>query len=1157
MQQTNFTFLEKHAALLFQLARSAEQAFVPDPNTCLIKLRQLAEVIAKDIASKVGVEFDEKITQLDLLRRIQSQVAISQELKDTFHSIRRLGNEANHQYISTHHEAKQALQMAWRLCVWYHRAFGNPASNWKSGPFKVPEDPAKQLREMEEKIAILERERASSKDALSHTESIKAAEAKKAEELENYLALINEEKNTWEQIAQEQEENYVKAQQAFEKEQARVAELQKAHSELAQQQVKQAKESISKIQWDETEADTRIRIDQQLRDNGWDADTELLSYQNGARPEKGKNKAIAEWPTQDGRADYILFAGLTPIAAVEAKRKNIDVSAKIPQAQRYSWGFKIQPEYTMAWQEQGLTVAWPDDKEGHYQIPFVYSCNGRPYIKQFKEKSGIWFRDVRKGNNLADAHPEFHSPAGLMDKLLRSRQAAEEKLKNESFNYLGLRDYQEKAVRAVEVALEQDAKKALLAMATGTGKTRTIIGLIYRFLKAERFKRILFLVDRTALGNQAYEAFVDTKLEQNKTLNQIYNINNLGDMQAEAETRVHVSTVQAMVRRIDSDENPAIDTYDCIIVDEAHRGYTLDQEMGEGEALVRDSKQYLSAYRRVIDYFDAFKVGLTATPAAHTTEVFGKPVYTYTYREAVADDWLIDHEPPFQYKTELNTQGIKIKAGDQITLWDAEKDKLDTAELEDELNFDVENFNRTVITPEFDAVVAKAFSQKFDPNGDAKAMVFCVNQAHAERFKIKLDEAFKAEYEDDYKEAAVQIMTGVTDKIANVIKLYKNERYPTVAITVDLLTTGIDVPTITHLLFMRRVKSRILYEQMKGRATRRCDEIGKTVFYIHDPVALYESLQDVDTMKPIVKDPNITLEQLIGELNNEASYKVLDTQANKTHADDVLDQISQKIMRVTRKAQKASEENPRLKEKLDELQELWQVEPKSLHTSLRDMGPKRASQFLAQQVNLVNQLDEIKILIGSAIIPVVYKGQDELISIGQGYGISEKMPGDYLQDFNSFVKQQLNQHAAIKVVCNKPSDLTREQLREVRLLLDGQGYSEANLKSAWRNQTNQEIAASIIGYIRQAALGEPLIAFEERVKKAMDGIYAKRAWTVKQKQWLGRLAKQLVHEVVLDRELVNNVFANDGGAKQLEKVIDGSVDTLLVELGEALWPTKN
>ncbi len=138
---------------------------------------------------------------------------------------------------------------------------------------------------------------------------------------------------------------------------------------------------------------------------------------------------------------------------------------------------------------------------------------------------------------------------------------------------------------------------------------------MYRFLKTERFKPILFLVDRTALGQQATNAFNDTPLEQNQTLSKIYNIAELGDMTAEAETRVQVATVQAMVKQIfQSDNPPNIDEYDCLIVDEAHHGYTLDQEMTEGELAVRDVAQYLSCYRRVLDYFDATKIGLTANP---------------------------------------------------------------------------------------------------------------------------------------------------------------------------------------------------------------------------------------------------------------------------------------------------------------------------------------------------------------------------------------------------------------------------------------------------------------------------------------------------------------------------------------------------------------
>ena len=217
------------------------------------------------------------------------------------------------------------------------------------------------------------------------------------------------------------------------------------------------------------------------------------------------------------------------------------------------------------------------------------------------------------------------------------------------------------------------------------------------------------------------------------------------------------------------------------------------------------------------------------------------------------------------------------------------------------------------------------------------------------------------------------------------------------------------------------------------------------------------------------------------------------------------------------------------------------------------MGPRRASEFLEKHLSLVEQLDELKHLIGTTAKPVIYSGADKLIDVEQGYGISEKKPGDYLSDFNSFIKEQVNQHAAIKVVCKKPSDLSREQLREVRLLLDGQGYSEANLKSAWRNQTNQEIAASIIGYIRQAALGEPLMAFEDRVKKAMDAIYTKRAWTVKQKKWLDRLAKQLVHEVIIDQQFINESFADQGGYQRFDKDMGGDLDNVLSELKNNLW----
>ena len=214
-------------------------------------------------------------------------------------------------------------------------------------------------------------------------------------------------------------------------------------------------------------------------------------------------------------------------------------------------------------------------------------------------------------------------------------------------------------------------------------------------------------------------------------------------------------------------------------------------------------------------------------------------------------------------------------------------------------------------------------------------------------------------------------------------------------------------------------------------------------------------------------------------------------QTGESHADVVLSQLSQKIMRVLRKAEKKAEAKPALKHKLNDLQLLWGVEPKSLHTH----GPKQAAAFLSRHQGLLNQLAEVNALLGSERQPVISEHHDEIRERIQSYGVHQK-PEDYLDSFNRFIKEQLNQSAALAVVVNKPRDLTREQLKEIRLLLDNAGYSEAKLQTTVRNQTNLDIAASIIGHIRRAALGEPLVPFEQRVAR----IYQSHAWSPAQRR---------------------------------------------------------
>ena len=1152
----NFTFLAEHSPLLAELGATAERLFPFDPASCVLKLRLLAEALTQDMAARVGVQLIQP-SQAELFRAVDARLGLDAQVRQLFHLLRRTGNAAAHE--TTHgigfREGLEALKVARELAVWFHRSFGrNPG--FKPGPFVLPDDPSQKLVQLQQQITQLSAALQDAQSAQASQAQMAALLQAQADQERDMARHAQEESAVYQALAEEAGQRAATLQAQFDAQLKTSAH--QASSEEITRFAQRANTAAKSVVLDE--AATRQLIDLQLMDAGWEASTTELTHAKGARPQRGKNRAIAEWPTagqgSTGAADYVLFAGLTPIATVEAKRMNVNVPGKIGQAERYARGLVVGGDMQPAWALSGESTPWPDGQGGAFQVPFVYSSNGRPFVKQLAEASGTWFRDARSPSNTARPLASFHSPQGLLDQLTRSREEAQHKLQQDGYAYLRLRPYQDKAIAAVEAALAEGRSTCLLAMATGTGKTRTIIGLMYRLLKAERFRRILFLVDRNALGIQAQEAFDEAPLEQNQPLSKIYNVAGLGDMAAEAETRVQVATVQAMVHRVfASDAPPTVDAYDCIIVDEAHRGYALDQEMTEGELAVRNHAQYLSSYRRVLDHFDAVRVGLTATPARHTSEIFGKPVYTYSYREAVADDWLIDHEPPIRYQTLLSQQGIHFARGETVESLNLATGEIESAELEDDQDFEVDSFNKRVINEDFNRVICTQLAEELDPFGEEKTLIFCATDAHADMVKRLLDDAFKAKYDTQYVEAAVRKITGASDKVDQLIRLYKNNHLPSIAITVDLLSTGIDVPAICHLVFMRRVKSRILYEQMIGRATRRCDDIGKTVFKIYDPVDIYATLQAVNTMQPLVKDPKVTLEQLVDELNNPASFQAPGSSQGTSHAHDVLNQLNQKLMRVLRRASHRAPKRPALKARLDQLEQQWGVPPARLHQHLHDLGPQGAASFLKNSTRLLVQLTEVQELMGSAYKPILSGHADELRERSQSWGIYAK-PEDYLDSFGRFVKEQINQSAALAVVVNAPKDLTPEQLTQVRLLLDAHGFSEANLQSAWRSRSNLDMAASIIGYIRQAALGEPLLPYEQRVAIAMQRIYGQRAWTPVQRKWLDRLAKQLALEVVIDPAFVNRAFAQDGGIKQLDKVLGGQLSLVLGELAAHVWPQQ-
>lgn len=1165
---SNFGFLAKHEPLFFQLGSSAERLFAFDPNASLLKLRQLGEAMARSIAARLTISFDDRTTQIDLLYDINRQINLDTTVRELFHTLRTEGNRAAHEFTTTFKEAMDALKVARQLAMWYHRAF-NKAADFKPGPFKPPTDPAAQLRELQARIGQLETDLTEAHLAHEGDKRLLQLKQQEAQQHAHLAQQIDEERKLYEQMALEAEAELTSARKAFSEQMAQQRALPLPIASEAIAEVRRDTQQASRfIRLSEDE--TRILIDSQLRDRGWEVDTQLLDYRSGARPEAAKNRAIAEWPCynpedkKETRADYVLFIGLRPVATVEAKRYGNDVVDDLRQAEEYSRDIKLDAlnAQRVADGESTYGFTWPVDAVAKhtFKIPFAFSTNGREFQHQIATKSGIWFRDLRDRYNKSRALMGWPTPDELWADL-------EEGIRNpgmldkEPLSYLNLWPFQERAVRTAEQAVLDGKRQILIAMATGTGKTRTTIGLMYRLLKARLFNRILFLVDRNTLGTQAQDAFKDMRLEANQSFSEIYDVKELSDQTPDSKTKVHVATVQAMARRVfDSDEPMPIRQYDCIVVDEAHRGYTLDRGMTEGEMELRDFNDYVSAYRRVLDYFDAVRIGLTATPAAHTVEIFGHPTFTYSYREAVIDGFLVDYEPPYTLATRLAKDGIHFDAGAKVEIVNT-VGALRTEDLPDELEFEVDDFNRRVINSKFNEVVCDELAKNYlDPTSPHKTLIFCVSDQHADEVVECMKRALD-QYHGPQPANTVMKITGSIRNPQGAIREFRNEVIPNIVVTVDLLTTGVDVPKICNLVFMRRVRSRILYEQMKGRATRLCKDIEKDVFRIFDCVRLYEVLELVDTMRPVVQQVNISLEQLVTDLNDPASFRLGDEE--RSHADDVHDQLLAKLQRLIRRA-KDIQRFPEAGEKLQVIDTLLKSagQPNFIEwpQALKLGGAKATAELFGSHPQLLALIAQLRTALrfqpGEMVISA---HEDEVVAVGRGYGIDAKgqplaKPEDYLQAFSAFVRDNINKVAALQVVTTRPRDLTREDLRTLRLLLAERGFDEAALRTAWKDARNEDIAASIIGYIRQAAIGSPLVSFEERVNRAITRIKQSRKWSANQHRWLDRLAAQLKREIIIDDTLFDApAFRQQGGRAALEAQFPEEVDTLLDQLSTYTW----
>lgn len=572
------------------------------------------------------------------------------------------------------------------------------------------------------------------------------------------------------------------------------------------------------------------RIDQQLKAAGW----LIIPYSEGMELSTLTNHAIEELQTKNGPADYALVVNGSLLGVVEAKKLEVGAANVLEQAKRYSKG-------------ADKTIGeW-----NQHRVPFLYSSNGEL----------IYYLDVRDSKNISRQIYSFHTPEAMETLFNTKRETALQWLKDKPINTPGLRPYQKEAIQAFENNLEDGKRLMLLAMATGTGKTITTVNLVYRMLASGYAKRILFLVDRKSLAAQAVTAFASFDTPRNIKFKDEYELYSQRfkkeDFEGEAydptvlpnsyltnpdgtKTFLYVCTIQRMAINLygkagafGQDEESGDDdaetlsipshAFDLIIADECHRGYTSKET---------------NVWRNVLNHFDAVKVGLTATPASHTVAYFGKPIFNYPLQQAIDEGFLVDYDA-VGINSEVLMNGAFLKEGEQVGMIDTETGREQIDQLEDEREFTSTEIEEKITAPDTNQKIIeelKKYTDEWEQRTGRfpKTLIFASNDipmiSHADRLVSICKQVFNQG--DDF----VAKITGspTVDRPLKKIKEFRNRPNPKIVVTVDMLSTGVDIPSLEYIVFLRPVKSRILWEQMLGRGTRKCDDIGKTHFVIFD-----------------------------------------------------------------------------------------------------------------------------------------------------------------------------------------------------------------------------------------------------------------------------------------------------------------------------------
>jgi type I restriction enzyme R subunit len=886
----------------------------------------------------------------------------------------------------------------------------------------------------------------------------------------------------------------------------------------------------------EKERETRKkRIDPKLTQAGWSvvphSGDDLASYNKAA---------VEEFPTLNGPADYALCNKDTALGVVEAKKVTLGPQNVLTQAQRYSQGFD----------------ASGDDYGEGYRVPFLYSTNGEV----------IWFQDIRHALNRSRQIARFHTPAALQEFLGRDLSSDLAKLPSIPYHAL-LRDYQIEAHEAVEDAIAKRQQKMLLNMATGTGKTLTMVSQVYRLMKAGVARRVLFLVDRRALAAQAVRAFSSFEAEPGLKFDKLYEIYSQRFQKDDFEDGdrfdpkllpksyltdpspdhafVYVCTIQRMKINlfgrdavsgdleevIDEDaqkiDNIPIHAFDLIIADECHRGY---------------SGKEISTWRDTLDYFDATKIGLTATPAAHTVAYFNRIAYRYEYERAVREGHLVDYDV-VSINSNVRLNGVFLREGESVSQVDTETGLKQLDLLEDERQFSTEEVERKITAPDSNRKILEevrkyALQHEEETGRFPKILIFADNDlSHTSHSDQLVDLARDVLGQGD---AFVTKITGRVDRPLQRIREFRNRPKPAIAVTVDLLSTGVDIPDLEFIVFLRPVKSRILFEQMLGRGTRKGEKFpdkshfvvfdcfdGTLLEYFHNSTGITAEPPEKET-RPIAEIIEDIWQNKDRDYNIHCLVKRLQ-RINKQMSGDARDLFAKYI-------------------------------PNGDIGGWAEMLPKTLKDSFASVMDLLRDKEFQRLLVEYPRPPrvflVAHEAEDTVTSeyLIKGSDGKEYRPQDYIVAFEHFVRENGEVIEGLQVLLAKPAGWGTEALKGLRqALMDApERFTEPNLQRAFEVRDH---LSDIISMVKRAAnQSSPLLTADERVTAAVERVMADRTLTAEQMKWLDYIRQHLVANLSIDRDDFDNVpvLLNRGGWGRANKVFEGQLDDLLAELNMEL-----